>query len=203
MLRVRTLATLMTDSDTPMFLAARKHSRRWVLRLPPGTSSCRACVLVVLSVDMPYMAFVILLAPLHAWSTIMRRCNSKKSQQHRHFSKKFHATVHKSHRIQLPAFAVGISYETCPSPRSRNLLAAVCMRRSGGGAGQVIEAVMQAVPEEGGQIELHNVRHNQCILMHRMLWAKKLVQTTVFYLLHADIPANMSRRPSVLVYMPT
>jgi len=44
-LRVRTLASLMTDSDTPMYLAVRKHSRRWVNRPRAAQQSlCIPCV---------------------------------------------------------------------------------------------------------------------------------------------------------------
>ncbi len=75
----------------------------------------------------------------------------------------------------------------------------VCVRRAGGGPGHQIEAMLQAVPEDRGQVELHNVRQNQCTLMHRILWAKKLIRTMVQLVLHVEISANISRRSSALV----
>ncbi len=58
---------------------------------------------------------------------------------------------------------------------------------------------MQAAPEEGGQIELHLIRHSECNLMHRILWAKKLIDTMIMYIGTGEHEHSLSRRPSMLV----
>jgi hypothetical protein len=66
-----------------------------------------------------------------------------------------------------------------------------------------IEATVQARPEEGGQIELHMVRHKECSVMHRILWAKKLIDTMILYINSGEEhELAISRRPSMLVCPP-
>ncbi len=77
-----------------------------------------------------------------------------------------------------------------------------CVCRFTGPVLNGIEATVQATPEEGGQIELHMVSDNACNLMHRILWAKKLIDTMILYIGSCEHELVMARRPSVLVCSP-